>query len=84
MHHLIPRSAKRDYNIRRNNGLIPVCKFCHHFLHKTFNNYTLAMNLNTVDDIIKHPKFNDFLNDKYTENAVHVIENRQKSIFVSP
>ena len=66
-HHLIRRSTHRTLLKRRiftkpemvHRGA-SLCKACHSAIHSMFDNKTLALELNTVDKLLAHPKVQRF------------------------
>ncbi|OGB68716.1 MAG: hypothetical protein A2Y94_07000 [Caldithrix sp. RBG_13_44_9] len=56
IHHLIPKS--RD---GVGKEVVAICKACHGMIHSLFSNWQLARELNTLDQLKKHPDMNRFI-----------------------
>ena len=53
-HHVIPKS-------KGGNTIVPTCETCESFIHKTWTHNELRDTYNSVESILKSPKFQSFL-----------------------
>jgi hypothetical protein len=67
-HHLIPKTLHTNKWFRKNFTLLEMktrgvnlCKECHFFIHKTWDEKHLGRNLNTKELLLKEEALNNFL-----------------------
>ena len=73
-HHLIPKRTHRMDAVRskfdkqeRHSRIANLCKPCHRHVHRTFKERELAVQFNTIQSLMGHPKiqtFVDWIKDK--------------------
>ena len=55
-HHLLPKQKGGTHE-----HVAPLCRPCHGFIHATYDNYTLAVALNTLDALRRDPNVAKFV-----------------------
>jgi len=67
-HHLIPRTCHRNKWFRKNFSReemrtrgIDVCRPCHSFIHKQYNEKHLGRELNTLDRLLAEPVISTYV-----------------------